>query len=146
MLVGLRDDKGSSLLELLVVLTTLTLTVGVATATLFPFYQKCLDAARDVRVLGDLYNLSLTLDAYYIFHAEYPRDPAELELPLQSSPEGVEYTYCGGGDSYELVARDEKGVKLATARGHEGNTTLEKEAATGIERLAPSVLRSAGNL
>ncbi|RDV83930.1 type IV pilin protein [Ammonifex thiophilus] len=141
MLLSFKNEKGSTLLELAVALTTLTLVAGMATAALFPFYQQCLDAARDIRVLGDLHSLSLTLDAYYIFHGEYPQDPEELELPLQSAPQKIEYVYRGGGDSYELVVLDDKGVEIAKIRGRKGTSTLEKGELKGMERIWPLISR-----
>lgn len=95
----MRQNKGFTLIEMLVVVAIIGLLASVVITGLGSARQK----ARDTRRISDIRQIQNVLETYYSNNVSYPADLTNLSVPVD--PLSGTYAYSGvtgGGQTYVL--------------------------------------------
>ena len=143
---GRRDERGFTLLELLIVVTIIGLLASIA----IPAYSQYRERAFVASVASNLRNFGLAFDAYAIENGQYPNDShivlppgagmeqvIDVNLWLATTPVGGNYNW-EGPDGYPYA-----GISLVGVPDSEPMVSLDKMLddgilATGRFRLTPN--------
>jgi general secretion pathway protein G len=79
-----KDQRGYSLLELLVVLAIMSLLIAIATPQIMGYFEA--SKAKTAKI--QISNISTALDLYYLANGTYPTDQQGLKALIEK-PEGV---------------------------------------------------------
>lgn len=109
----LKDEKGFTLIELMVVVVI----IGILAAIAVPAFSDASDKAKVSKAKADLRTIESALEIYYAEHGEYPDADSDNTLPdvleddgyiktIPEDPWGHTYVYKPADDnkSYELYS------------------------------------------
>jgi len=137
----MRDHKGFTLVELLVVVAILGIIASIAMANL----TNALDKGKQKRTMSDLHSIGEAIEAYHIDHASYPRgvsDWATLQASISPffikappSQDGWSHLWTvstdAEGAAYTVVSLGKDGYPDSWAGGMTGNFNCDIVFATG---------------
>ena len=110
----MKNNKGFTLIEMLVVVAIIGLLSSVVVVGLGSARQN----ARDARRISDIRQIQNALEVYYSSAQSYPDALSALSSTPKDPSTGDEYGYTGGGQTYTLGA------------------TLEGDLPTGVNHIA----------
>jgi type IV pilus assembly protein PilA len=114
----MNDERGFTLVELLVVV----LVIGVLAAIALPMFLGQSDKAKDARAISDVRNAVTQMEICYRTADTYSGCP-DAETPI---PSGVTVTVAGDGATYTVSESSESGTTFTLARlvrGYEHSCT-----------------------
>jgi len=109
-----RDEKGFTLIELMIVIAI----IGILAAIAIPQFNSYRKRAYNGSALSDVKNTATAEEAYYVDNQAYGTDQDSLTL---NTGEGVVLTAGGGTDGYTITAHHSSGDKTYTLTGPGGN-------------------------
>ena len=86
---------GYSLVELMIVVAIISIIAAIA----IPQYSEAIDAARIVKVIGDIKAIATEIDIYSLRNNQYPNTLADVGYDGRQDPWGQPYQYLNAQDS-----------------------------------------------
>ncbi len=131
----MRNDRGSTLVELLIVVAIIGIISSIAMVSL----TNALDKGKQKRTMSDLHSIGEAIEAYHIDHAAYPRGVSDwTTLQGYISPFFIKAPpACDGwahiwtvstsaeGTSYTVVSLGKDGYPDSWAGGQTGDFTCD---------------------
>jgi general secretion pathway protein G len=86
---------GFSLVELIIVVVIILIVSSIA----IPQYSEAINAARIVRVIGDIGTISREIDMYFLGNNQFPKTLADVGYDGRKDPWGQPYQYLNAQES-----------------------------------------------